>query len=184
MNKYTTFLIHYTEKSTASIRATSSQHDALTTVMDTSKQLITALEKADWLDRLLVLAALMFFVLVVLFILKQRILDRSFRLAFFWTRFLPSSGRNAASDTVLRKAEEGSASLVKTVLETVSAVSSTIVPVASSIGLGKVALPSTGISEATSLPPVNDEPSSILDILEDFLSTSTPLPSSQQHVEL
>ena len=57
--------------------------------MITSKHLITALEKSDWLDRLLVLAALAFFVLTVLFILKQRIVDRGLRMAFWWTRFVP-----------------------------------------------------------------------------------------------
>ncbi|KLO13328.1 hypothetical protein SCHPADRAFT_809614, partial [Schizopora paradoxa] len=78
------------EKSTASLRSTSTQHDSLTAVMDTSKQIITALERADWLDRLLILAALMFFILVVLFILKQRILDRGLRVALWWTRFIPT----------------------------------------------------------------------------------------------
>jgi protein transport protein SEC20 len=57
--------------------------------MGTSKQLITALEKSDWLDRLLIITALVFFFLVVLFILKQRIVNRGFRIAFWWTRFLP-----------------------------------------------------------------------------------------------
>lgn len=57
--------------------------------MGTSKQLITALEKADWLDRVLIMAALAFFVLVVLFIVKERVVDRSIRLAFWWTKLLP-----------------------------------------------------------------------------------------------
>jgi len=58
--------------------------------MDTSKQLVKALEQTDWLDRMLILAAVLFFSVVVLFILKQRIVDRGFRLVFWWTRFLPS----------------------------------------------------------------------------------------------
>jgi protein transport protein SEC20 len=58
--------------------------------MGTSKQLITALEKSDWLDRLLIITALVFFFLVVLFILKQRIVDRGLRIALWWTRFLPT----------------------------------------------------------------------------------------------
>lgn len=60
--------------------------------MGTSKQLITALEKSDWLDRLLLLSATIFFFLVVLFILKQRIVDRGLRIALWWTRFLPNTG--------------------------------------------------------------------------------------------
>ena len=38
------------------------------------------------------LAALTFFILVVLFIAKQRIIDRGLRVAFWWTRFLPMPG--------------------------------------------------------------------------------------------
>lgn len=55
----------------------------------TSKQLVTALEKADRMDRLLIMAGLVFFFLVVLFILKQRVIDRGIRIALFWTRFIP-----------------------------------------------------------------------------------------------
>ena len=62
--------------------------------MGTSKQLITALEKSDWLDRLLIITALAFFFLVVLFILKQRIIDRGLRVALWWTRFLPTGEVN------------------------------------------------------------------------------------------
>ena len=77
------------DSSTATLRSTSLQHDALNSVMSTSKQLITALEKSDWLDRILIISGFVFFLLVVLFILKQRILDRGLKIAFWWTRFLP-----------------------------------------------------------------------------------------------
>jgi protein transport protein SEC20 len=39
--------------------------------MGTSKQLIVALERSDWLDRMLILSGIMFFSVIVLFILKQ-----------------------------------------------------------------------------------------------------------------
>jgi protein transport protein SEC20 len=65
----------------------------LTGLLGTSKQLVTALEKADWLDRILLFAALAFFMLVILFILKQRVVDRGLRIAFWWTRFLLSMDR-------------------------------------------------------------------------------------------
>lgn len=60
--------------------------------MGTSKQLITALEKSDWLDRLLITSALVFFFLVALFILKKRILDRGIRVAMW---FIPTFSREA-----------------------------------------------------------------------------------------
>jgi protein transport protein SEC20 len=53
------------------------------------------LEKTDWLDRILIISGLVFFGLVVLFILKSRIIDRGLRIAFFWTRLLPSSSTRA-----------------------------------------------------------------------------------------
>lgn len=77
------------DSSTATLRSTSLQHDALNSVMSTSKQLVTALEKSDWLDRILIISGFVFFLLVVLFILKQRIIDRGLKIAFWWTRFLP-----------------------------------------------------------------------------------------------
>ncbi|KAI9445783.1 Sec20-domain-containing protein [Lactarius psammicola] len=109
------------EASTASLKATSSTHDMLTGLLGTSKQLVTALEKADWLDRLLIFAALIFFALVILFILKQRIVDRGLRIAFFWTRFLPALDHRddsrlvAANGVVTEKAATIASSIVASV---------------------------------------------------------------------
>ncbi|KAK0454070.1 Sec20-domain-containing protein [Desarmillaria tabescens] len=91
------------DASTASLRATSTTHDMLTNVLDTSKQLITALEKTDWMDRILIISGLVFFTLVVLLILKQRLVDRGIRIAFWWTRFIPDFG----GDEALLSMEEG-----------------------------------------------------------------------------
>ncbi|KAG2049781.1 Sec20-domain-containing protein [Suillus hirtellus] len=92
------------ESSTATIQSASTTHDKLDLILGTSKQLITALEKTDWLDRILIIAGLVFFGLVVLFILKQRIIDRGLRIAFFWTRLLPSS--TSSTRAVVQKAGE------------------------------------------------------------------------------
>ena len=88
--------------------------------MGTSKQLITALEKSDWLDRLLLLSATIFFFLVVLFILKQRIVDRGLRIALWWTRFLPNTGID------FDKMEKGQA-----VMSSATAVASSVIASAS-----------------------------------------------------
>lgn len=93
--------------------------------MSTSKHLITALEKSDWLDRLLILAGLVFFILTVLFILKQRLVDRGLRIALWWTRFVP----DFSGDEALFKAEEGSA----TVSTFAAAATSVITTVATSL---------------------------------------------------
>lgn len=112
--------------------------------MDSSKQLITALEKADWLDRLLVLAALMFFIVIVLFIIKQRIVDRSVRLAFWWTRFLPNFG----DDEKLLMQEEGGITM-SSVLETVSTMLSSLQPSETASSLANIADSAGSIAEET-----------------------------------
>jgi len=159
------------EQSTATLKSTSIQHDTLTFVMDTSKQLITALEKADWLDRLLVLAALTFFMLVVLFILKQRILDRGVRIAFWWTRFLPNFN---GDEKLLMEQEEGYATM-STIAETVL---SSVVSTATS----------SDIPSATSNSIVESIAETVSDFetLSDVLSSSLPTVTETviEHLEL
>lgn len=87
--------------------------------MQTSKHLITALEKSDWLDRMLILAALVFFILVVLFIVQQRVVNRGLRVAFWWTRFLPIGSRG--EDKVVEMMEKGSARVSSVVASTATA---------------------------------------------------------------
>ncbi|KAJ2914811.1 hypothetical protein MD484_g5609, partial [Candolleomyces efflorescens] len=106
------------DSSTAALRATSNQHDTLTSAIETSKHLVTALEKADWLDRLLIISAFVFFLLVVLFILKQRFVDRGIRIMFWWTRFIP----DFSGDAELLMQEEGKV----TVTEVLSSATSTL----------------------------------------------------------
>ncbi|KAL4263625.1 Sec20-domain-containing protein [Pleurotus pulmonarius] len=141
------------ETSTASLRSTSTTHDTLTNLMGTSKHLITALEKADWLDRLLILAALSFFILVVLFILKKRIVDRGLRVAFWWTKFLPGGGAQRASENVLGEAEKGhhTPSIITTSLAT-AAVTSVVAAVMPSLAASlSSASPDTQLT-SSSLP--------------------------------
>ncbi|PPR02353.1 hypothetical protein CVT24_011697 [Panaeolus cyanescens] len=161
------------ETSTATLRSTSLQHDTLNTVMSTSKHLITALEKSDWLDRVLIISAFIFFILVVLFILKQRILDRSIRIAFWWTRFIPSFSDDAK---LLKAMENGAASVVVTA-------SSSIASAASSLS----AAASSSIAEAvpTVTPSAVVDPSTLSDVSSDSSSSSDtssslpPTPSSE-----
>ncbi|KAJ2925392.1 hypothetical protein H1R20_g11719, partial [Candolleomyces eurysporus] len=139
------------ETSTAALRATSNQHDTLTTAIETSKHLVTALEKADWLDRLLIISAFVFFLLVVLFILKQRFVDRGIRLMFWWTRFIPDFSGDAE---LLMEEEEGRAKVV----EAVSSVATAAAVTASSV-VGVV----SSMVGSHSQEPVLDSPSSVVD---------------------
>ncbi|KAJ6588846.1 Sec20-domain-containing protein [Mycena capillaripes] len=154
--------------STATLRSTSNTHDTLTTVMDTSKQLITALEKTDWMDRVLIFSAFSFFILVVLFILKQRIFDRSMRIAFWWTRFIP----DFSGDMQLLNMEKGSATALSTAL------------VASSVASAASILASSSPIESTPIPEYT--PETLIDVpgVSSTQDVIPETPSIPEHVEL
>jgi len=136
------------DSSSSSLRSTSLQHDTLSFVMSTSKQLITALEKSDWLDRMLIFSAFAFFVLVVLFILKQRIVDRGVRIAFWWTKYLPDFSADEAS---LHHLESGKSDVVSSLSSgtfTSSVASSIATPVFTT--MSSVAVQSIPIVESSS----------------------------------
>ncbi|KAG1877302.1 hypothetical protein F4604DRAFT_1954910 [Suillus subluteus] len=142
------------ESSTATLQSASTTHDTLDLILGTSKQLITTLEKTDWLDRILIISGLVFFGLVVLFILKQRIIDRGLRIAFFWTRLLPSSGTSTRA--VVQKAGE----VVTTASAATTAASAVL---ASSIGgqdggAGQLIQPSMDVFESPSFTISATEP--------------------------
>ena len=158
-----TSLCMSTDQSTAALKSTSSTHDVLDSLMVTSKHLITALEKSDWLDRMLIFAALLFFVLVVLFILKQRLIDRSLRIAFFWTRFLPSSSPvkvskatvSVVKDAVVDAMEKGSASPV---MASATMVASSVLSVAPSAAASISTSLSSSSSSILTATPSSVEP--------------------------
>ena len=153
-------------------------HDVLSMLMGTSKQLITALEKSDWLDRLLIVAALAFFVLVVLFILKQRILDRGLRVAFWWTRFLPSGGGGGGSKAasgigIADMAEKGSTGVVSSVSSVIAATVEGVVSTTLAVATSSVATALPSVLASESQAGDGSEPSVSLDLLStDRLSVT------------
>ena len=162
------------DSSTASLRSTSLQHDTLNSVMSTSKQLITALEKSDWLDRILIISGFVFFLLVVLFILKQRIIDRGFKIAFWWTRFLPDF---SSDEELLRSAMDPvgeSSSLSDTA---VSVVTSLVSLVASSSTAATAAVLSS-ITPMSNIP----DPLPTLDSKDPDTQNSFPSPDGPEAV--
>ncbi|KZV65759.1 Sec20-domain-containing protein [Peniophora sp. CONT] len=166
------------ESSTASLKTTADTHDVLTNLLGTSKQLITVLEKTDWMDRLLILAALAFFVLVVLFILKQRIVDRGLRIAFFWTRFIPGmSGQRAAQKMDPRLVS----SLLSTAdtTSTASGGSSTTLTAAVSTTLTSAATVIVSMAGATGgVPTENIPPSDTSVLASSILPEKTTAPDT------
>ena len=159
----------------------------LTGLLGTSKQLVTALEKADWLDRLLIFVALIFFALVILFILKQRIVDRGLRIAFWWTRFLPSVDRGdshlVASGVATKKATIHtdiailSSSIVASMTTTLS--SQIAYATGSSEDPVSTFMPDKQHDNSDALPHVTDD----LDALSSGISSTALLTSETANVE-
>lgn len=138
--------------------------------MATSKHLITALEKSDWLDRLLVLAALAFFVLVVLFILKQRLVDRSLRIAFWWTRFLPASSSSSAARAAEGVADALEKGAVTASVTDVAAAVSTALTAASTVVATALSSPSPPIPSDAAPPVEADSTNTLSEILSQTIS--------------
>lgn len=132
------------ESSTASLQSTSQHHDSLSIILGSSRELITALEKTDTLDRLLIGAAIVFFVLVVLFILEQRVLERGFRIVFWWTRFMNLSSWSSGRGKVGMMEKETALG---------SAVLASVVSSSSAVMAASATLAATG-SLSTPLPTV------------------------------
>lgn len=160
------------DSSTASLRSTSSTYDVLDGLLSTSKHLITALEKSDWMDRLLILAGLIFFLLVVAFILKQRLVDRSLRLAFWWTRFLP----DFSSDEILLQAEEGKGS-VSSVVAVISSVATTASVAAASVSAAAFSPSTASEDRSPSATSLETTETSLIDHLASSSSLDAPSPS-------
>ncbi|TFK26623.1 Sec20-domain-containing protein [Coprinopsis marcescibilis] len=168
------------EQSTAALRSTSTQHDTLSNVIETTKHIVTALEKSDWLDRVLLISAFAFFILVVLFILKQRLLDRGIQMVFWWTRFIPDFSGDAE---LLESAEKGSASAIAGISSAVTGVVSVASVVVSSLSAtaSVSTTPSVEVETMVSLQSEFAESSAKLgsEILESIVpSLSSPSPVS------
>jgi protein transport protein SEC20 len=157
------------------LKGTSETHDTLTNLMGVSKQLITALEKSDWLDKMLIIAALVFFFLVVLFILKERILDRGLRVAFWWTKYLPGLGRNSAAVTKAVKTALSSATTASQSVKTVAPTETTL-----STAISSVTSFLESIAESLTFSVVETGPSSLSPTVEATVVSASPEP----HVEL
>lgn len=170
--------------------------------MGTSKQLITALERADWLDRLVIMAALTFFILVVLFILKQRIFDRGLRFALWWTKWIPVSVPDFGGDeallakveeglvSVVSNVEEGLVSVVNSVEEVVMTAVASVVSGAATASLSSTSDASTFDDESLSISTSAIPPSSTTthtpssDALADSSAELHPTSTPRAHVEL
>ncbi|GAA6000661.1 uncharacterized protein JCM10292_000533 [Rhodotorula paludigena] len=73
------------ESQTQTMEMTSTQYSTLSSLLHTSRALITSLERSNILDRLVLFGAFAFFVAVCAHIFKKRVLDRGVRVASAFT---------------------------------------------------------------------------------------------------
>jgi len=126
-------VIHYnyscTEESTQTMAMTSDLYSSFSMLLNASKGLVTSLEKADWLDRLLILLSLSFFLLVVAYIIKKRVIDKGLWLAFWWVRYLPlprrGGGLSPTSQNALSTLPQMAPASSETLLVSITAMSTT-----------------------------------------------------------
>ena len=158
-----------TEESTQTMTMTSDLYSSFSTLLNSSKSLVIALEKADWLDRLLMLLSLGFFFLAVAYIIKKRVIDKGFWLAFWWVRYIPlprqagglsSGSQNAVSSlpSMIPPSASSDISLVST-----SAISATA---------GAVSSAFTSPYGAFSAPPHNAPSNTIEKLIKDARGSS------------
>lgn len=127
---------------TATLKQTTEAHSQLTSLLDTSKNLIVALERTDWLDRMLIIGALAVFLLACGWIIKVRVFDRAVRIAFWWVKWMPSFG----DDHIIDELEKGA----RLVTSTFTSVSASVTSVLSSVVPTSIEVDGTSITEVAS----------------------------------
>jgi protein transport protein SEC20 len=110
------------QSSTSTLRQTSNAQSNFTSLLDTSRGLITALERTDWFDRLLIFLALAVFLGTCVWIVKVRVVDRALRLGFWWVKYLPFPSQggngNGNADVAVHGKMEGSSDIMGAVVTT------------------------------------------------------------------
>ncbi|KAL8293724.1 hypothetical protein RQP46_000425 [Phenoliferia psychrophenolica] len=93
------------QSQTSTMQMTSDQYSTFSTLLTTSKALITSLEQADMLDRLILLFAFIFFCLCCAWIIKRRVLDKGLRVAGAVGRVV-AGGKGSSPHEVVERAVE------------------------------------------------------------------------------
>jgi len=152
------------DESSRTLHATSDLYTTFSTLLTTSKTLVTALEKADWLDRLLLLSSLACFFLTLAYVMKKRIIDKGLWLAFWWAKYVPWKsllGTGKVEETVISTLEKSS--LVSEVMTTVGEQVTIVTTVLTSLATAALTAPTA-------------EPSLIITDVPDFANITKHAP--------
>jgi len=137
------------EQSSATLSQTSQEYTRFSSLMNISKALITSLESADTLDRLIIMAALVFFILCCIWVLKRRVLDKGLRLVALIGR--PLMGKAKVGQAMVSRATSIGASATSIAMSKASVLASSSNPVPFSIN------PLDELTTAASSPLLGNE---------------------------
>ncbi|GAA5885207.1 hypothetical protein JCM16303_005904 [Sporobolomyces ruberrimus] len=95
------------EQQTQTMASTSHQYSTLSTLLTSSRTLITSLERADILDRLILFGAFSFFVGVCSYIFKKRVVDRGLKVASAVSGVLGRGGKGKEVGELVKEEFKG-----------------------------------------------------------------------------
>lgn len=101
------------------MKSTYSEYQNFGSLLTLSKSIITKLEASDWLDRIFLLLGLLFFVSVVIYIIKKRTWD----VGISWATWLMGKGGKTAAK-VVTQANTAIFEPTQTIAATISEISS------------------------------------------------------------
>ncbi|KAG8981479.1 hypothetical protein FRB94_008779 [Tulasnella sp. JGI-2019a] len=139
------------DESSKTLQSTSDLYTAFGTLLNTSKALVTAMERSDWLDRLFIFSSLALFLMVAAYIVKKRLIDKGVWLAFWWVKYIPfPSSKDGRTDKALDLAEKGVKTMSQVTRSVVTAAGSASATMTASIA---TAIASTVDNEGVLPPP-------------------------------
>lgn len=167
------------ERSSQTLQLTSNQYTSFSDILNASKTLITTLEKADTLDRLLILAALVFFFLVCLLIIKRRIIDRGLRAASVVGKVAGGVGHvgKRGAKAVLGEATQSLTSAASEAISTATAIASAVSVTSASIAAAASSASSSVDSPSSPSSSWHRQSSSVAEVMADRITTSTAVPA-------
>lgn len=125
------------DESSNTLRSTQTLYDRYNGLLSTAGNLVKQIEKADWYDKLMIFAALGFFLLVVGFIIKRRVLDKAARGVGWWVggtaKILTGRGKWKTSSAAKSAAASAATSVASALGDKASSTTASIVATASSI---------------------------------------------------
>ncbi|CAE6419543.1 unnamed protein product [Rhizoctonia solani] len=180
------------QESSNTLRSTTDVYASLDNLMDISQVLIKALQRADWMDRIIIGLSFSVFLLTMAYIVKKRVLDRSSKftttkeLLTETTSTIKTLATSLATTDIHTETTSVSTALdtlttssaTPTLLDTLSSATSAVSSVIESVSSICSDVICEAGESATSISPV------VTDVVSTIASSVLPTPTSLAHEEL